>query len=133
MVDERDHPLAGAIVVVFNARPVGAPGMLAAGTARDRARPRSGPLLISFPAPAPAPEGEAEGDGDIFLDAGAVALSSTEADGRFALPTLPPGRYVLFALHVGPPSATSDVLMIDQGFLAAPLRLVISRSSAALL
>jgi hypothetical protein len=115
VVDERGQPLAGALVVAMNARPAGAPGLQAAGTASDRARRRSGPSAEVERAPVP------------------VAFAMTEGDGRFALPVLPPGRHMLFALHIGPPPATSDALIVNAGFLAAPLRLVIARRRPALL
>jgi hypothetical protein len=115
VVDELDRPLGGAIVVIFNARAVGAPVTPAAGTAGDRARRRRAPFVPADPA------------------AGPVAFASTEADGRFALPVLPHGRYILVALHIGPPPAMSDALVLDGGYLTAPLRLVVARTSAALL
>ena len=59
-------------------------------------------------------------------------MASTEADGRFSLPVLPAGRYLLFALQVGPPLATSEAVFLGGGFLTVPLRLVISRGGILL-
>ncbi len=63
---------------------------------------------------------------------GAWFVASTEADGRFAIPVLPHGRYTLFALHIGPPPATSELLVVDGGFLSVPLRLMIRRGEPLL-
>jgi hypothetical protein len=63
---------------------------------------------------------------------GSWFVVSTEADGRFTIPVLPRGRYTLFALHIGPPPATSELMLVDGGFLSVPLRLVISRGALVL-
>jgi hypothetical protein len=102
VVDERDQPLAGALVVAVLACSAPAAAIDAAGAA-----------LSEGPAPS------------WFVD-------TTEADGRFVLPVLPPGRYTLFALHIGPPPATSEVMVVEGGFLSVPLRLVISRGAPIL-
>lgn len=124
VVDELDRPLAGALVVAVTACPiaasVGAGGASAAGASADRDR-RAYP---SDAAPALA--------ADSLLSAGPLFVASTEADGRFALPVLPPGRYRLFALHIGPPPATSEPVDVDGGFLSVPLRLVIIRETLLL-
>lgn len=116
VVDELDRPLAGALVVAVAACPVaasaGAGGASAAEATADRDR-------LAAPSDA-APAFAANSAGPMFV-------ASTEADGRFALPVLPPGRYTLFALHIGPPPATSEPVDVDGGFLSVPLRLVISR------
>jgi hypothetical protein len=98
VVDEWDRPLAGALVVAVLACP--APAATRNAVAASIVAERS-----------PA---------SWFVD-------TTEADGRFGLPVLPPGRYTLFALHIGPPPATSEVIVVEGGFLSVPLRLVISR------
>ena len=100
MVDELDRPLAGALVVA-----VAACSLVSAGV--------SG-ALVGAVSTAPAP-------------ARAWFVASTEADGRFTIPVLPTGRYTLFALHIGPPPATSELVVVDGGFLSVPLRLVIRR------
>jgi hypothetical protein len=136
VVDEQDRPIAGAVVLIWIARPVGAPGTLAAGTAGDRARPRSGhfalvPVASAAPAPEPIEPPPAPHAEDRRPDP--VAAARTAADGRFSLPVLPPGSYVIFALSLGPPPATSELLMVDDGFLFAPLRLVIERRTTPLI
>jgi hypothetical protein len=143
VVDGHDRPIAGAVVLIWLARPAGASGTLAAGTAGDRARPRSGhlalvPVASAAPTPAsvepPAPvEPPARPVEDQLRAAGPIAAARTGADGRFSLPILPTGRYVLFALSLGPPPATSELLMVDDGFLFAPLRLVIERRTTPLI
>jgi hypothetical protein len=121
VVDERDQPLAGALVVAVAACPVaasaGAGGASAAEADADRDR-RADP---SDAAPA------LTADLDAFASAGPLFVASTEADGRFVLPVLPPGHYTLFALHIGPPPAASEAVEVNGGFLSVPLRLVISR------
>ncbi len=138
MVDEHDRPIAGAVVLIWIARAAGAPGTLAAGTAGDRARRRSGPpelvpVASAAPAPAPVEPPPAPPVGDGQRAPGPVAAARTGGDGRFSLPVLPPGRYVLFALSVGPPPAMSELLIVDDGVLFAPLRLVIERRATPLI
>lgn len=135
MVDEHDQPIAGAVVLIWIARPAGAPGTLAAGTAGDRARPRSGHLTLMpvATALAPSPVEPAPPTEGRLRVGGAIAADRTGADGRFSLPILPPGRYVIFALSLGPPPATSELLVVDDGFLLAPLRLVIERRPTPLI
>ena len=104
VVDDLDRPLAGALVVAVAhcsavAAGVSGAGIGAAGAAGDA--------------------------GSASARTGAWFVASTEADGRFAIPVLPHGRYTLFALHIGPPPATSDLVVVDGGFLSVPLRLVI--------
>jgi hypothetical protein len=122
VVDDRDRPLAGALVLAMRTRPGGAPDPSAAGTAGDRSRRRSVPL----PGAGAAIPGE-------LVALTPAALTRTDSAGRFALPVLRPGRYVLVAVLAGPPPAASDGLVVRDGFRAAPLRLVIPRRAPALL
>jgi hypothetical protein len=143
VVDDRDQPLAGALVVALpaatSARPAGTdgdsvppprtaerggwPGRLRGwwpGAARGEGRP--GQALA-----APSNGQAVHEPGPL---AGALPLvASTRADGRFVLPAVPPGRYLLFAIHAGPPPATSDALVVDGRSLTVPLRLVITRGA----
>ncbi|HKE15785.1 MAG TPA: carboxypeptidase-like regulatory domain-containing protein [Kofleriaceae bacterium] len=120
VVDAGDRPLAGALVVAVAvisvplAASVGAAGTRAAGGAtadRDRRASASetAPALAAHP-----------------VAAGPLFSATTDEDGRFSLPVLPPGHYTLFALHQGPPPASSEPIDVDGGFLSVPLRLVIS-------
>lgn len=111
VVDDLDRPLAGALVVAvatcstLDSRPTGAAGFTAAS---DRGASAAG--------------------------AGSAAwfVVRTDAGGRFAMPVLPHGRHALFAVHIGPPPATSELVVVDGGFLSVPLRLVIRRGGALL-
>ena len=98
VVEELDQPLAGALVVA-----VAACSMAGARMTSGAAAGETGPALRS----------------------GTWFVAGTDADGRFALPVLPPVRYALFALHIGPPPATSEPVIVDGGFLTVPLRLVV--------
>ncbi len=100
VVDEFDRPLAGALVVAVAACSMASAGVSGASVSAAGAAP--GPARGWF-------------------------VASTEADGRFTIPVLPTGRYTLFALHIGPPPATSELVVVDGGFLSVPLRLVIRR------
>jgi hypothetical protein len=115
VVDERDRPLAGALVVAIGARPVRPQG--------DRAPRSFGP---GFRAEEPEPPAE------LAIPGAAPALARTGADGCFSLPVLPPGRYILFAIDLGTQPATSEALVVEGGFLTVPLRLVISRGAQLL-
>ncbi len=142
-MDELDQPLAGALVVAIAARGVAAQpaGLRMVGPRATSARPtgiqlvgmHAGATLPVGTRPVPAPGGEPPCPTweDLLLSAAPV-LTTTEVDGRFALPILPPGRYALFAIDIAPPAATSEALVVDGGFLLAPLRLVVSRGAALL-
>ena len=118
VVDDMDQPLAGALVVALPA----------ATSARPAAPERTGfgwwpGLRLRAEQPAPANEPA------VALAAGLPLVASTRADGRFVLPEVPPGRYLLFAIHAGPPPATSEALVVDGRSLTVPLRLVITRGA----
>jgi hypothetical protein len=114
VVDDLDRPLAGALVVA-----VAHCSAVAAGV--------SGTSGASIGA-----AGLAGDTGSVPARTGAWFVASTAADGRFAIPVLPHGRYTLFALHIGPPPATSELVVVDGGFLSVPLRLVIRRGEPLL-
>ncbi len=113
VVDDHDRPLAGALVVA-----VAHCSALAAGV--------TGASVGGAGAAADT------GAGTMPARTGAWFVASTEADGRFTIPVLPSGRYTLFALHIGPPPATSELVVVDGGFLSVPLRLVIRRGELLL-
>jgi hypothetical protein len=119
VVDEGDRPLAGALVLAVSTDPMaaraGAAGTRAAGGATADSERRA-PANETAPAPAAASG----------VAAGPLFSATTDADGRFSLPVLPPGHYTLFALHQGPPPATSEPIDVDGGFLSVPLRMVIA-------
>ena len=110
VVDDVDRPLAGALVVAVAHCSALAAGVIGAGI---------GVATAGVAGSAPA-------------RTGAWFVASTAADGRFTIPVLPHGRYTLFALHIGPPPATSELLVVDGGFLSVPLRLVIRRGEPLL-
>lgn len=146
VVDDKDQPLAGALVVALPAATSARP----AGTDGDSAEPRPaerggwpGGLRGWWPGgaqargevpPGQAPALAAPSNGQAVREPGPLAgalplVASTRADGRFVLPAVPPGRYLLFAIHPGPPPATSDALVVDGRSLTVPLRLVITRGA----
>jgi len=126
VVDELDQPLAGALVVAVAACST---GMRSVSHSADPPSAESAGSSIQIEA-GPATPGMA--DLARALAGGIPVVASTEADGRFTLPVLPPGRYMLFALHIGPPPATSEPIVVDGGFLTVPLRLVIARRAQIL-
>ena len=68
----------------------------------------------------------------VVLSGGAAGpVVRTGEDGSFALPSMPPGRYVLFAIHADP-AAASEPVVIDGGSFPAPLRLVVEASGTLL-
>jgi hypothetical protein len=111
VVDDLDRPLAGALVVAVAHCSAVAAGVTDAGVGAA---------------------GVAGDAGSGSARTGSWFVVSTEADGRFTIPVLPRGRYTLFALHIGPPPATSELMLVDGGFLSVPLRLVISRGALVL-
>lgn len=56
-------------------------------------------------------------------------VARTGEDGRFTLPVLPPGRYVLFAVRA---TATSRPIVIESGYFPARLQLVVADDAALL-
>ena len=121
VVDDMDQPLAGALVVALPA----------ATSARPAAPERGGfgwwPGLRGWLKAEPPPA--ARDEQEVALAGGLPLMASTRADGRFVLPEVPPGRYLLFAVHAGPPPATSDAMVVDGRSLTVPLRLVITRGA----
>lgn len=103
VVDDVDRPLAGALVVaVATCSLIGrAPAGALAGATQDAT---SGAGTSAH---------------------GPWFVARTRTDGSFTMPVLPHGRYTLFALHIGPPPAISELVVVDGGFLSVPLRLVI--------